>query len=77
MLDKNIQRPYLFQDYDPSWILIFESIKEKIENIFKEKALSIDHVGSTSIPGMKAKPIIDVLIIVEKIEPFIEEKKEM
>ena len=77
MLDKNIQRPYLFQDYDPSWILIFESIKEKIENIFTEKALSIDHVGSTSIPGMKAKPIIDVLIIVEKIEPFIEEKKEM
>lgn len=77
MLDKNIKRPYLFKNYDPAWATAFESIKKNLEMVFKEKALSIEHVGSTSIAGMKAKPIIDVLVVVEKIELIDEEKKQM
>lgn len=76
-LDKNIKRKYYLYDYDPSWVKRFEEIKYFLQSVFKDKALKIEHVGSTSISGMKAKPIIDVLVIVEKMEDFMSEKKEM
>jgi GrpB-like predicted nucleotidyltransferase (UPF0157 family) len=75
--DKNQKRKYSIENYDPSWILKFEEIKKMLDTVFGNKALSINHVGSTSIPGMKAKPLIDVLIIVEKKENFEKEKQEM
>lgn len=75
--NKDLKRQYSIQPYDPEWISQFESIKEKLIPIFKNKAVSIEHVGSTSIPGMSAKPLIDVLITIKLIEPFIEEKKAM
>jgi GrpB-like predicted nucleotidyltransferase (UPF0157 family) len=76
-LDKNLKRPYAFQEYDPTWSSEFEEIKNRLAGIFEGKALSIEHVGSTSIPGMKAKPVIDVLITVRKIESFMHEKMAM
>ena len=51
-------------DYDPNWVNQFNSIKQFLMEIFGNKAIQIEHVGSTSIPGMKAKPLIDVLVIV-------------
>lgn len=76
-LDKNIKRKYHLENYDPAWVDKFEQIKNFLQSVFKEKALKIEHVGSTSIPGMKAKPIIDTLIVVRKMEDFLEEKKAM
>jgi GrpB-like predicted nucleotidyltransferase (UPF0157 family) len=76
-LDKNINRKYSISDYDPDWIVRFGSIKDFVKNIFKDKALSIEHVGSTSISGMKAKPIIDVLITVKDIKDLSKEIDEM
>lgn len=75
-LDKNIKRKYLFTDYDPNWVIQFASIRDFLSTIFTN-ALAIEHVGSTSIPGMQAKPVIDVLVIVEKMESFEEEKQAM
>ena len=75
--DKTKKRPYSIGEYDPTWPLKFQAIKETLAGVFKEKALAIEHVGSTSIPGMKAKPIIDALIIVQRIEPFTTEKRLM
>jgi GrpB-like predicted nucleotidyltransferase (UPF0157 family) len=72
--DKNQKRTYSIEHYDPEWIAKFGDVKKMLEDVFGSKALSIEHVGSTSIPGMKAKPIIDALVIVEKMEPFITEK---
>jgi GrpB-like predicted nucleotidyltransferase (UPF0157 family) len=77
ILDKNKKRPYHFSDYDSEWVNKFESIKNYLENVFGTKALYIEHIGSTSIPGMKAKPIIDVLVVVDKMEDFLEEKNKM
>ncbi len=76
-LDKNIKRKYSVSDYDSTWISKFESIKDFIFRTFKEKALHIEHIGSTSIPGMKAKPIIDVLIIVKDVQDLQQETIEM
>lgn len=76
-LDKNIKRKYHFSEYNPQWKNQFLVVRDFLKSVFGEKALEIEHVGSTSIEGMKAKPLIDVLILVDKIEPFEGEKKLM
>lgn len=70
-------RKYSLSEYDPNWISQFNLIKELLLNVFGDKALKIEHVGSTSVQGMKAKPLIDVLVVVEKLEPFEKEKELM
>lgn len=76
-LDKNIKRKYAFSDYDPDWKNQFSDIQKFLFSVFGNKALAIEHVGSTSIEGMKAKPLIDVLVVVEKLEQFQEQKDSM
>lgn len=76
-LDKNLKRPYQLVDYDPAWVERFDEIRRFLESVFGGKTLRIEHCGSTSIPGMKAKPVIDVLVTVDRMEPFVEERKKM
>lgn len=76
-LDKSIKRKYSISEYDPNWVSKFESVKKLISEIFGSKALQIEHVGSTSIPGMKAKPLIDVLIIVNDVKDLSKETLKM
>jgi GrpB-like predicted nucleotidyltransferase (UPF0157 family) len=47
-------------DYDPSWPNTFESLCARLWPALADVALSIEHVGSTSVPGLAAKPIIDI-----------------
>ena len=51
-------------DYDPTWPLIFEEIKQAIEIQLGILAVTVEHVGSTAVPGLAAKPIIDVDIVI-------------
>jgi GrpB-like predicted nucleotidyltransferase (UPF0157 family) len=51
-------------DYDPRWPDLFRREEERIRGILGERALQIEHVGSTSVPGLAAKPIIDILLVV-------------
>lgn len=76
-LDKNQKRKYVFEPYNPDWINKFDGIKNILKTVFKEKALQIEHVGSTSIPNMSAKPLIDILVNVENIEDLSEETETM
>lgn len=76
-LDKTIKRKYSIRDYDPNWKFQFSVIKNFLKEVFEDKAIQIEHVGSTSIEGMKAKPLIDVLVTVEEMEPFLEQKDRM
>lgn len=55
----------ILKEYDPMWATIYETEKEKIKKAFDRKDLIIEHVGSTSVPGLCAKPIIDILFLVE------------
>lgn len=75
--DKNQKRTYSIEEYNPDWVTKFEEIKKTLEDVFADKFVSIEHIGSTSVPGMKAKPLIDVLMIVETLEPFTHEKEIM
>lgn len=52
-------------DYDPDWPARFETLRQLYENILTGVAiLGIEHVGSTSVPGLAAKPLIDIDIVV-------------
>jgi GrpB-like predicted nucleotidyltransferase (UPF0157 family) len=51
-------------DYDPRWPGAFETHAEKIADALGAAALRIEHIGSTSVPGLAAKPIIDILLVV-------------
>ncbi len=56
--------PVHLAEYDPSWPERFEREAERIAAALGERALLIEHVGSTSVPGLSAKPTIDVLLVV-------------
>jgi GrpB-like predicted nucleotidyltransferase (UPF0157 family) len=49
-------------DYDPAWPARFEQERRRIEAALGPLALGIQHIGSTAVPGLAAKPIIDVLV---------------
>jgi GrpB-like predicted nucleotidyltransferase (UPF0157 family) len=54
----------LIVDYDPRWPELYEREARRIQSILGSGALSIEHVGSTSVPGLSAKPTIDLLLVV-------------
>lgn len=56
--------------YDPQWPAAFDAEAERIRARFGPIALRIDHNGSTSVPGLAAKPVIDIQISVAALEPM-------
>lgn len=60
---------YSIVDYDPAWPSNFQAEAERIGWELGELALRIEHVGSTSVPGLAAKPIVDIQISVDSIVP--------
>ncbi|RBP96630.1 GrpB-like predicted nucleotidyltransferase (UPF0157 family) [Cytobacillus firmus] len=54
--------------YNPDWPSLFKSEAALLKKIFKREILDIHHIGSTSIPGLAAKPVIDIMPIVSDIE---------
>ena len=53
--------------YDASWQSHYEAERDKIKNVLKTINPSIHHIGSTAVPGMLAKPVIDILILLDNI----------
>jgi GrpB-like predicted nucleotidyltransferase (UPF0157 family) len=51
-------------EYDPAWQQWFERAEQQIRGALGDAALQIDHVGSTSVPGLAAKPLIDINLVV-------------
>jgi GrpB-like predicted nucleotidyltransferase (UPF0157 family) len=51
-------------DYDPQWPQWFEQAAERIRGALDDKVLLLEHVGSTSVPGLPAKPLIDINLVV-------------
>jgi GrpB-like predicted nucleotidyltransferase (UPF0157 family) len=56
-------RTVLVVDYDPAWPLAFSALRAPIWEAVQDIAFSIEHVGSTSVPGLAAKPIIDMDVV--------------
>jgi GrpB-like predicted nucleotidyltransferase (UPF0157 family) len=55
-------------EHDENWSILFQEESKKIKEIFKEQLIDIHHIGSTSVKGLKAKPIIDIMPVVKDID---------
>ena len=58
----------VISDYDPAWPSRFADVAGRISAALGASALAVEHIGSTSVPGLGAKPIIDVLLVVADLE---------
>jgi GrpB-like predicted nucleotidyltransferase (UPF0157 family) len=56
--------------YDPRWVLEFEEERDRIAQALGTLACRIDHNGSTAVPGLEAKPVIDIQVSVEQLQPL-------
>jgi len=56
--------PVLLADYDPGWTTAFEREATRIRGALGDQVRVLEHVGSTSVPGLAAKPIIDIVLAV-------------
>lgn len=61
-------RPYTFATYDDTWPIMFREFAASIRDALGDEIVDLQHVGSTSIPGMSAKPQIDILVTVKNFE---------
>lgn len=57
--------PIQIVDYDPQWPLLYEREAVRVRSALGDRVLLLEHVGSTSVPGLAAKPRIDMLLVVE------------
>ncbi len=55
-------------DYNPLWAIKFEEESLLIKDIIADNCIAIYHIGSTSVPGLAAKPIIDIMVVVKSLE---------
>ncbi|HXL79860.1 MAG TPA: GrpB family protein [Pyrinomonadaceae bacterium] len=56
--------------YDPGWAFEFETERDRISRALGKLARRIDHNGSTAVPGLEAKPIIDIQVSVDNLNPI-------
>ena len=54
-------------DYNEDWIRLFQEEADFLTTLFNNEILRFEHFGSTSVPGLKAKPVIDMMGIVKNI----------
>ena len=52
-------------DYDPVWIAAFEKEAATLNAVFGQRVVEVNHIGSTGVPGLDAKPIIDILVVLD------------
>jgi NAD-dependent deacetylase len=54
--------PVVVADYDPSWPTLFSEEAEAVRGALGDRVAGIEHIGSTAVPGLAAKPVIDMLV---------------
>jgi len=62
---------------NPQWPEMFETEANKLREVFGDELTVVHHIGSTSVPGLKAKPIIDIMPLVRNIEVVDKFNKQM
>ena len=58
----------VLSEYDPTWPARYAEVAARLRSALGEKALAVEHIGSTSVPGLAAKPVIDALLVVADVE---------
>lgn len=57
--------------YDPDWPHLYELARDELLALLPEPSVLIEHMGSTAVPGLAAKPIIDIIVLVTDMPPVI------
>ena len=60
--------PVVIVEYDPGWPRRFEAARSAIEQVVGGLLVCVEHVGSTAVPGLAAKPIIDIMPGLKRFE---------
>jgi len=64
-----VNSPVIVVEYNEEWPAIYERERQLIASMLGETIIAIEHVGSTAVVGLSAKPIIDLMLVVERLEP--------
>ena len=64
-------------DYDPTWAIDFEQEKALLLRVMGETATNVEHIGSTAVVGLSAKPIIDILVEVKSLTALDQRSKKL
>jgi len=56
--------------YNPRWVQEFQIERERMAHVLGQSAIRIEHNGSTAVPGLAAKPIIDIQVSVQQLQPI-------
>lgn len=72
-----IQEPVIIEGYNNEWPRAFNIIESVISSKLNSLALRIEHVGSTSIPSLSAKPIIDIDVVIESMDCLLQVIKKL
>ena len=59
-----LSAPIRLVDYDPAWPHQFAEETDRIRSVLGDRVIRIEHVGSTAVPGLSAKPILDIVLVV-------------
>ena len=54
-----LQAPIELHDYDPAWPQLYRREAARIRSVLGDRVVRLEHVGSTSVPGLAAKPVLD------------------
>ncbi|HEY2422000.1 MAG TPA: GrpB family protein [Neobacillus sp.] len=75
-----MEKSVVIEEYTSDWVLRFQEEQRILKGIFCDKAIAIEHIGSTSIEGLGAKPIVDIMVGVShlnEVDEFIEPLKKV
>lgn len=64
---KPLTEPITIVDYDLQWVRLFAREATRLKGVLADRVLQLEHVGSTSVPGLAAKPKIDMLLVVANV----------
>ena len=60
--------PVVIADYDPQWPVMYTEMRSRLLSLLGHRLILIEHVGSTSVPGLGAKPVVDMMLGVKDLE---------
>lgn len=69
---QNIHERVELVAYDPAWLAAFSAERAQIQAVLGELAVAIHHIGSTAVPGLTAKPIIDIMVEVARLDDAVQ-----
>ena len=68
VIEKYAEKPVEVVPYSPGWPAQFEQFAAELHEIYGDNLVELHHIGSTSVPGLSAKPVIDIISVVRNLD---------